>query len=85
MSSPRISSIAAVAVAASAIYLIFNYHRHHDNKDGNDTSSVKRSGYEVLIGNTPLIELKVASSILGCRILVKVHENNVMGSKQHKC
>lgn len=38
------------------------------------------STYEHLIGNTPLVELKCASALLGCRILVKMESMNPGGT-----
>jgi hypothetical protein len=39
------------------------------------------SAYETLIGNTPMIQLKVASNLTGCRILVKVSYSHLLFRK----
>ena len=58
----------AAAIAATVYYIWrFKYTRKDELKDSNHTFA-----YEALIGNTPMIQLKAASQLTGCRILVKV-------------
>lgn len=57
------------ALAAAAFYYYF---KKKTKSDISKPDYISRPGYESLIGNTPLIELKVASELTGCRILVKV-------------
>jgi hypothetical protein len=45
-----------------------------------DEGYVPVTSYESLIGNTPMIELRTASALTGCRILVKMESMNPGGT-----
>jgi hypothetical protein len=49
-------------------------------EEGEDEGYVPVTTYESLIGNTPMIELRTASALTGCRILVKMESMNPGGT-----
>ncbi len=79
-----LAATASAALAAAAYYYyVSSKKKLVDKTKSNSTkgkqdeaSDVALSGYESLIGNTPMVELRVASELTGCRILVKVLNGN---------
>lgn len=66
----------AAAIAATVYYIWrCKYTRKDELKDSKHTFA-----YESLIGNTPMIQLKAASQLTGCRILVKMESMNPGGT-----
>lgn len=54
--------------------------KEDENGEEEDEGYVPVSTYESLIGNTPLVELRAASALTGCRILVKMESLNPGGT-----
>jgi hypothetical protein len=87
-SNPSRHALTAIGISAVIGAVVYIYKRHSNGgiglplsllgneKDSNIAPSTDNeeslSTYEKLIGNTPLIELKKASELFGCKILVKV-------------
>lgn len=73
-------SLLVVALGSAAVVWLLLLRRSRQPLVDDEARPTDKTTYELLIGNTPMVELRRASALLGCRILVKMESLNPGGT-----